>query len=191
MTQKKMTPKQERFVSEYLIDLNATQAAIRAGYSEKGATVRGSELLANRNVADAVAVAKEKRSKRTEITSEAVLAELGKIGFANTEDYIRVTPDGDPYIDLSSLTREQAAAISEVAVDDHVEGRGQDSRTIRKVRIKFHDKKGALVDIGKHLGMFPSKVEVGGPGGGPIQTFDIASLPKEERDELLKELWGE
>jgi len=186
-----LTAKQQRFVEEYLIDLNATQAAIRAGYSEKGATVRGSELLANRNVADAVAVAKEKRSKRTEITSEAVLAELGKIGFANTEDYIRVTPDGDPYIDLSSLTREQAAAISEVAVDDYVEGRGDDARQVRKVRIKFHDKKGALVDIGKHLGMFVTKYEHSGPGGGPIQTFNIASLPKEERDELLKELWGE
>lgn len=47
---KRLTPRQQRFVDEYLIDLNATQAAIRAGYSEKGATVRGSELLASRKV---------------------------------------------------------------------------------------------------------------------------------------------
>ena len=83
-----------------------------------------------------------------------VLAELALLGFANMEDYVRITSDGEPYVDLSEMTREQAAAISEVTVDDYVDGRGEDSRQVRKVRVKFHDKKGALVEIGRHLGMF-------------------------------------
>lgn len=71
-----LTPKQQRFVEEYLIDLNATQAAIRAGYSPKGATVRGAELLANRNVAAAVEAAKSKRSERTGVTQDWVIGKL-------------------------------------------------------------------------------------------------------------------
>ena len=71
-----LTPKQERFVAEYLVDLNATQAAIRAGYSAKGATVRGSELLANRNVAVAIAAGQKNREQRTGITQDWALERL-------------------------------------------------------------------------------------------------------------------
>ena len=70
----KMTAKQKRFVEEYLIDLNATQAAIRAGYAEKSASVEGARLLANAKVAVAVAAAQAERSERTEITQDYVLA---------------------------------------------------------------------------------------------------------------------
>jgi len=68
-----MTPKQQRFVAEYLIDLNATQAAIRAGYAKSGASVEGVRLLANAKVAAAVAAAQVKRSERTEVTQDYVL----------------------------------------------------------------------------------------------------------------------
>lgn len=71
-----LTPKQQRFVEEYLIDMNATQAAIRAGYSEKGAHVRGAELLSNRKVADYVAEARANLSKRVEVTQEEVIEGL-------------------------------------------------------------------------------------------------------------------
>lgn len=71
-----LTNKQARFVEEYLVDLNATQAAIRAGYSKKGATVRGSELLANRKVKRAVAVKRREQAKRTEITADMILEGL-------------------------------------------------------------------------------------------------------------------
>lgn len=71
-----LTPKQQRFVEEYLIDLNATQAAIRAGYSPKGGTVRGAELLANRNVSAAIEAAKAARSERTATDADYVLKGL-------------------------------------------------------------------------------------------------------------------
>ena len=81
-----LTPKQQRFVEEYLLDLNATQAAIRAGYSAKGATVRGSELLANRNVADAIALGQSARSERTKINADWVLERLAAEAEADLAD---------------------------------------------------------------------------------------------------------
>lgn len=161
---KDLNPKQLRFVEEYLIDLNATQAAIRAGYAIRGAEVQGFRLLSNAKVAEAVAEAQARRSERTEITQDMVLRELALLGFANMSDYMHIGSDGDPILDFSGLTREQAAAISEVTVEDFKDGRGEDARDIRKVRLKLHDKKGALVDIGKHLGMFVERKEVGKPG---------------------------
>lgn len=74
-----LTPRQQRFVDEYLIDLNATQAAIRAGYSEKGATVRGSELLANRKVAAVVNRAMAERAAKLEITAASITTRLVSI----------------------------------------------------------------------------------------------------------------
>ena len=122
--------------------------------------------------------------------SAALPQMLALLGFANMEDYIRIGANGDPYIDLSELTREQAAAISEVAVDDYMDGRGKDAREVKKVRLKFHDKKGALVEIGKHLGMFIQRHEVSGKDGGPIEHADLSGMTNEELVERLKILRG-
>jgi len=163
-----LTDKQQRFVEEYPVDLNATQAAIRAGYSKKTAAEIGCENLIKPKIAEAIAEARKAQADRTEITADMVLKELALLGFANMKDYIKISADGDPFIDLSDLTREQAAAISETMVEDYYEGRGDDVRQVRKVKIKFHDKKGALVDIGKHLGMFVDKSEVDVTVKGPL-----------------------
>ena len=79
MSERKLTAKQERFVEEYLIDLNATQAAIRAGYSAKAAHVTGSRLLTNAKVAAAIAAAKQERSKDTKIDAAWVLKQAVKL----------------------------------------------------------------------------------------------------------------
>lgn len=165
-----LTPKQERFVAEYLIDLNATQAAIRAGYSEKTATEQGSRLLTNVKVQQAIAKGQNKTAAKLEITKERIVEELAKIGFSNMLDYMRAGTDGDPYLDFSNLTREQAAALAEVTVEDFKDGRGEDARDVRRVKFKLHDKKGALVDMAKMLGFMIEKHEHSGPDGGPIQT---------------------
>lgn len=187
---KKLTDKQARFVEEYLVDLNATQAAIRAGYSERTAQQMGAENLSKPVVAEAVQQAQKARSERTEITQDRVLNELAKIGFAdirkvmkwgNTE--LRVIDDdaGDmvPYhglavIDSSEIDDDTAVAIAEVS-------EGRDG-----LKIKMHDKKGALVDIGRHLGMFKDKVEHSGPDGGPIPmmptTIELVA-PSDEGDD--------
>lgn len=163
-----LEPKQQRFVEEYLKDLNATQAAIRAGYAKASARVQASRLLAQDKVQDAVAELMAARSDRTAITADMVLTELGKIGFANMLDFIRVQDGGDAYVDLSTMTREQAAALSEVTVDEYTEGRGEDAREVKRVKVKLADKRAALVDIGRHLGMFKDKVELSGKDGAPV-----------------------
>lgn len=175
---KKLTVKQQAFVDEYLIDLNATQAAIRAGYSEKTAGSTGSENLQKPEIAEAIQKAVAKRSERTEITADNVLKELAKIGFANMDDFIRTTDEGDAYVDLSELTRDQAAAISEITVEDYKDGRGDDARDIRKVKFRLNDKRAALVDIGRHLNMFVDRKELTGPNGGPLE---IAETPASQR----------
>ena len=156
----KLRPKQEMFVKEYLIDLNATQAAIRAGYSKRTARSQGQRLLTNVDIAKAINAAVARRSERTEIEADAVIRELAKIGFANMLDYITIGKDGDPYVDLSKLTREQAAAIGEVTVEDFTDGRGEDARDVRRVKFKLADKRGALVDLGRHFGLFTDKAVV-------------------------------
>jgi len=165
-----LSEKQKRFVAEYLIDLNATQAAIRAGYSAKTAQQQGSRLLSNVVVQEELSRQQSKVAQRLEITKERIVDELAKIGFANMLDYMRAGPDGDPYLDFSGLTRDQAAALSEVTVEDFKDGRGEDARDVRRVKFKLHDKKGALVDLAKMLGFIVEKHEHTGKDGAPIQT---------------------
>lgn len=153
------TPKQNRFAEEYIIDLNATQAAIRAGYSPNTANEQGARLLTKVSVQTEIQSAIEARSRRTEITADKVLAELAKIAFANMQDYMTVNSDGSAYMDLSSLTREQAAAIQELNCETYTEQDGDTERPVKKARIKLTDKRGALVDVGKHLGMFTEKLQ--------------------------------
>jgi phage terminase small subunit len=154
-----MTPKQERFVEEYLVDLNATQAAIRAGYSADTARQIASENLSKPAIADAIAERRAALSEATALTAERVLRELSLIGFANMQDYMRVGPDGDPYLNFSGLSRDQAAALVEVTVEDFKEGRGEAARDVRRVKFKLADKRAALVDLGKHLKLFSDRIE--------------------------------
>lgn len=84
----KLTAKQQRFVEEYLIDLNATQAAIRAGYSPKTANEQGARLLANASVQEAIAKAMAERSRRTGISQDRVIQELARIAFVNPKNII-------------------------------------------------------------------------------------------------------
>lgn len=175
-----LTDKQRRFVDEYLVDLNATQAAIRAGYSQKTAGQIGEQNLKKLEIAAAVQEAQAERAKRTEITQDMVLRELAKIGFSDIRKIVRwgktelrVTDAGDDegevteaYHGLALVSADEiddntAAAISEIS-----EGR-------EGLKVKLHDKKGALVDIGRHLGMFKDRIEHSGPNGGPIPIADM------------------
>jgi len=180
-----LTPKQQRFVDEYLIDLNATQAAIRAGYSVATAEQQASRLLRNVKVAALVAERQASIARKLEITQELVARELALLGFANMLDYVSIGAEGDAFVDLSGLTREQAAAITEVVVEDFKDGRGEDARDVRRVKFKLADKRAALVDLGRHLGMFKDRVEHTGKDGGPIQTEEVSA-----RDVLLSRIAG-
>ncbi len=168
MASRSITPKQAAFVQEYLVDLNATQAAIRAGYSAKTAEQAGSRALRIVQVADAITAAKAEREKRTEITQDRVLRELALIGFANMQDYMHPGADGAPRLDFSALTRAQAAALVEVTVDEYVVGTGDEAAPVRRVKFKLADKRAALVDIGRHLGMFVDRIALQNPDGSAL-----------------------
>ena len=114
----------------------------------------GYKLRRKPDIAARIRELMDRAALRAEVTAERVLRELALIGFANMKDYARIGEDGDPYLDFSGLTRDQAAAIVEMIVEDFKDGRGKDARDVRRVRFKLADKKGALVDIGRHLGMF-------------------------------------
>ncbi len=142
-----LTPKQERFCQEYLIDLNATRAAIRAGYSEKTANNQSSRLLVNVGIQNKIAELKSKLSKKTNITAEAVINELAKIAFANVQDYIE---EGNLAKDFTKIKRKKAAAIASVKL---TESSGKDWST-KVTEFKLHDKQAALEKLGRHLGVF-------------------------------------
>jgi phage terminase small subunit len=161
---------QELFVREYLKDLKGQEAAIRAGYSEKSAKQQAYLMLKEPAIKAAVDKAIQARANRLEITADMVLQELAKIGFASMGNYLRITEDGDPMIDMSDCTPEQLSVLAEATVEDFKEGRGENARDVRKVKIKLHDKLGALTQIGRHLGMFTDKVDHTS-GGQPFKAL--------------------
>lgn len=148
----KLTAKQQRFVEEYLIDLNATQAAIRAGYSTKNADKIGSELLGKTRVAEAVSKAMAARSRRTGINQDRVLRELAKVAFVNPTDVINI----DEATLRDGANRDDTAAIASVKVKRIPTEDGD----IIEREIKTYDKIRALELLGKHLGMFTDKLNV-------------------------------
>jgi len=147
-----VTKKQKRFVEEYLIDLNATQAAIRAGYSPITAQEQGSRMLSNVMVQTAVAKAMADRSRRTGINQDRVVLELAKIAFVNAADVI----DSSNATIKSDATADDTAAIQSVKVKviPTKDGEGIERE------IRLNDKIKALELLGKHLGMWNDKVEM-------------------------------
>lgn len=145
-----MTKKQKRFVEEYLIDLNATQAAIRAGYSPATAKEIGCENLTKPNISEAISKAMAERSRRTGINQDRVLQELARIGFAKITDVV----DPETAEIRTDASDDDLACIQSIKIKPNEFG------TEREV--KLYDKKAALVDLGKHLGLFKDKVELSG-----------------------------
>lgn len=136
----KLTEKQKRFVAEYLVDLNATAAAKRAGYKDPNI---GRQLITKNNVSAEIAKRREKLQSKLEITQETVLQELAAIAFANGTDFVTVTGAG--LLDVkptSQVSREKLPAIAGIKYSQN------------GIEIKLHDKVRALELLGKHLGVF-------------------------------------
>ena len=170
-----LTAKQQRFVEEFLVDGNATQAAIRAGYSERTARSIAQENLTKPDIAQAIAAGQRARSTHLGTTADDIARELAKLGFANMADYLTVGEDGQPTLDWSQLTRDQAAALQEVTVDEYVDGAGDDAREVRKVRFKLGEKRSALVDLAKLLGFWKERHEV----TGRVRLEDVLEASRE------------
>ena len=150
---KRLTGKQQNFVNEYLIDLNATAAAKRAGYSVKSAYHSGWENLRKPEIVAEISKRQKRMAEKLEITQEMVVQELGKLAFSNIGDYLRIDADGAPYLDFSGLTEAQTAALD--------------------TRFRLADKHQALVSLAKILGFMPTRVTVSAPDGGPVQLLGL------------------
>lgn len=157
-----MTKKQKRFVEEYLIDLNATQAAIRAGYSPKTANEQGAQNLAKLSIRDAIDKAMAERSRRTGINQDRVLLELAKIAFLNPVDVI----DPETAMVKAGASRDDTACISGVRIKTLSTKEGP----IVEREVKFCDKLKALELLGRHLGLFMDKVKI--EGGVQVVLYD-------------------
>lgn len=153
MGKPKLTPKQEMFCKEYLIDLNATQAAIRAGYSLKTAQRIGSENLSKPLIAAEIQRLMDGRSNRTLVTSDRVINEIAKLAFINTQDIINEDGSLKP---INEWSRDDAAAIQEITEDTIGK---DDSLIITRRKVKLSDKKSNLELLGRHLKLFTDKIE--------------------------------
>jgi phage terminase small subunit len=156
----KLNPKQRLFVKEYLADLNATAAAIRSGYSAKNAGKIGPAMLGNSRISVEIQSQMDKRSQRTEIKADNVLQEIAKLAFSNMLDYMAANSEGQMDIDLSRLTREQAAAIQEITVDTTGGSGDGERRKVLRTKFKLADKGLNLERLGRHLKLFTDKIEV-------------------------------
>jgi phage terminase small subunit len=108
---------------------------------------------------------------------EAVLGELAKLGFSNMLNYFAIGADGEPRLDFSALTWDQAAAIHELVVETRTQERENGPpAVIVKTKFKLADKRAPLVDLGKHLGLFKERVEHSGPGGGPVEVKEVSDI---------------
>lgn len=137
-----LTIKQKIFVQEYLVDLNATQAAIRAGYSPKTAEVQGCRLLSNAKVQEAIQKAMKTRETRTEITQDRVLEELARIAFSDATDIAEVQGGVVKIRDTQDLNPAQKSAIACIKEGKY------------GIEVTRYDKLRALEMLGRHLGFF-------------------------------------
>ena len=190
-----LTEKQARFVAEYLVDLNATQAALRAGYKDPNI---GRQLITKNNVSEAIQKAIQKRSQRTEITQDMILRELANVAFANGTDFAKVvcrevpmtTVDEDGVLqtvtklqqlveikDTSTIPPEKRAAISGIKEGKY------------GIEVSSYDKVKALELLGRHLGMFDARVAKNPEGesnlldllvAGTEEDIDTDDLPEVE-----------
>jgi phage terminase small subunit len=152
-----MTPKQARFVAEYLVDLNATQAAIRAGYSPKVARQQGSDNLSKPDISAAIQAGQRAQLSRAGVSKERLLQELGRVALARVSDYF--DPDTKAARHPSALTPDADAALAgfEVVIKNAEAGDGH-TDTIHK--FKLWDKVKAIELYMKHYGMLVDKVEI-------------------------------
>ena len=156
-----LTPKQQRFVEEYLIDLNATQAAIRSGYSEKTAKSIGQENLTKPDIQKAIEEAQNKRQEQTQIDAAYVLKRLVEIDQMDVLDIMDDDGNVKPLRDWPKIWRQYISNIETISMDD---GEGW----LKK--IKWPDKVKNLELLGKHVsvGAFKDKIEHSGDPNNPI-----------------------
>jgi phage terminase small subunit len=180
-----LVPMRQRFVDEYLIDLNATAAAKRAGYSPQTAHQQGYSLLRIPEVQAAIAASQDARAQRTEITQDRVLREIAAIAFADVGEVVVVGEDGKVCIrDLETLHPDARKAISEITQTSterkETAANGETLQVVEKIHlgVKFHSKTAGLKMLVDHLGMTAAqRVELTGKDGERLNIKPVKDSP--------------
>ena len=160
MSTNKLTDKQERFCKEYIIDLNATQAAIRAKYSEKSAEVLGFENLRKPSIQKRIQQLQQKADNKNIIPRERTLLEIARLAYSNPQNVF--TPGGS-LLPIKDIDEDTARSISSVKVRKTVnyEESTKDDKVMDDiVQIKFHDKPRSLDMAMKHLGEYNNELKL-------------------------------
>ena len=172
----KLTAKQIRFVDEYLVDFNGTQAAIRAGYSEKTAAATAARLLRNVNIQAEISRRQKDLQRRTEVTQERVVMELARVAFADATDFVqvetRIINRGEVKVPIELAVHKETAELSA----DQRAAIASIKQGANGVEIKLHDKIKALELLGRHIGMFNNKLDI----KATISENPFAGLSTEE-----------
>ena len=167
-----LTDKQKLFVHEYLVDLNATQAAIRAGYSEETSGSIGHENLKKPEIRDAIQLKMDERSRSVEITAEMVLETIYKIANVDIGDAYDEKGNLLPIKDIPEDVRK---CISSIKVFEEFVGFGKDRIHTGDVReVRFWDKTKSLELLGRHLKLFTDKVQHSGDKENPITVQKVS-----------------
>jgi len=166
----KLTNKQKKFCQEYIIDLNATQAAIRAGYSKNTARFIACENLTKPNIQQNLAELQAEAAKRNELTVDMIIAELKELGFSNIADFM----DKGKMLPLTKVKKDRLKAVSQVKLTRT----SNDDSERETIEFKFYDKLSALDKLAKHLGFYEKDNQQQG-------VFNFESFSNDELDTML------
>lgn len=183
---KALTPKQRLFVHEYLVDLNATQAAIRAGYSKKTADTQGPRLLGNVGVRKAIEAARERRENKAIMTREEILEELSLIGRFDLADYFEIDEGGEirpkPFDRMPPGASRALKAIKETrTIRESADGKDTNI-VVDRIEFEGQPKVESLKLLGQNQGLFPNKVEGSLTLTGKLSIEDMRKSAKEVED---------
>lgn len=157
--------RQLKFVAAYVRTLNGAEAAREAGYSPGSARITASKLLTNANIAAAVHAAKAEQFRRMRMDADEVLAILAEAARSSMGQFLHLTPDGEPYLDLHNAPHSALASIQEATIEDFTDARdiGPDGRptkrNVRRVKIKLVNKLDAANQLMKHLNLLTARRE--------------------------------
>lgn len=157
-----LTPKQQKFIEEYLVDLNATRAAMRAGYSERTAYRTGADNLMKPQIMAAIKAAQAACSERTEAKADDVIRELVRLAYSDLGQVMDFTGDQPKLRAPKDITENARRSIASIKVRRVVEGKGEDAHTVEVVEFKLWDKVAALDKLARHLGLLGDTLALSG-----------------------------
>jgi phage terminase small subunit len=182
-TEKTMTPRQRRFVDEYLIDLNASQAFLRAGYSATHARRSAWRLMHIPAVRAAIEDGQQALAAASRVSAERVIAEYVRVAFASVQDYLDIGEDGRVRLDITKAPSGYLAAIADFRFEEEESPQGG---RVTRLRIKLANKLHALDSLSRHLGLFTARpaARAAETGSGGEDGRDLAAELREAQERL-------